>query len=134
MNGVRGRLQRVVEILNSNNVEYLIVGGYALGHHGAPQRFHEAWQCNPNIPVHIDRSISEILTDSNRHSCISICNQHLKRAGNLPGNDDFLRFSFKFDLEKVHAPHLKNTPVAEDEIFAFEQCFNQHRYWVGNDS
>jgi hypothetical protein len=31
------RLERVIESLNSNHVEYLIVGGYALAFHGCPR-------------------------------------------------------------------------------------------------
>ena len=29
--------KELLRLLNSNNVEYLIVGGYALGYHGVPR-------------------------------------------------------------------------------------------------
>jgi hypothetical protein len=34
---IPGDFKELLESLNSNGVEYLIVGGYALGFHGAPR-------------------------------------------------------------------------------------------------
>jgi AraC-like DNA-binding protein len=52
----------------------------------------------------------------------------------LPGNDEFLKFTIGISLERIHAPDLKTVPRAEEEMTALERCFTHRKFWVGKDS